>query len=249
VAYCREQGLSNATINRDLAALRRAFNLAFRAGKIQKVPFFPHLKEASARSGFVEEPLYNKLASQARELWLRALLATAYTFGFRKGELLNLRVRQVDFLNRPIRLNAGETKSGKGRTVRMTQDTCILLQASVSGQGPDDYAFTRASGKPVVGFRKRWEKLTADTGCPDLLFHDLRRSAVRNMVSHGVSETVAMKISGHKTREVFERYNVTSEKDLADAALKIEAGKTVQPVWAEVGQNLSEMHQNRAEAT
>jgi integrase family protein with SAM-like domain len=62
VASCREQGLSNATINRDLAALRRAFNLALSAGKLQKVPCFPHLKESAPRSGFVEEAAYTKRA-------------------------------------------------------------------------------------------------------------------------------------------------------------------------------------------
>jgi integrase len=122
VDSCREQGLANGTINRDLSALRRAFNLAKIAGRIQKVPFFPHLKESAPRSGFVEEAAYNRLAAKAPELWLRALLATAYSFSFRKGELLGLRVSQVDFLNRTIRLNAGETQSGDGRSVKMTHD-------------------------------------------------------------------------------------------------------------------------------
>jgi hypothetical protein len=61
--------------------------------------------------------------------------------------------------------------------VKMTQDVCVLLQACVSGKTADDYVFTRSNGEPVVGFRKRWEKLVADAGCPALLFHDLRRSA------------------------------------------------------------------------
>jgi len=172
VAGCREQGLSNGTINRDLAALRRAFNLARRAGKIQRVPCFPHLKESAPRAGFVEEADYTKLAKQARVLWIRALLATAYTFGFRKGELLNLRVRQADLFNRTIRLNAGETKTGEGRVVKMTQDVYTLLAACVSGKASEDFVFTRAEGKPVRDFRQRWDKLTNDAGCPGLLFHD-----------------------------------------------------------------------------
>jgi integrase len=243
VAWCREQGLSNATINRDLAALRRAFRLGLRAGKLQRIPNFPHLKEAAPRAGFVEEAVYAKLAKNARELWLRALLATAYTLGFRRGELLNLRVGQVDLLARTIRLNAGETKSGEGRLVKLTQDVYTLLQACVSGKQADDFVFTRADGSRVKNFRERWETLTTAAGCPELLFHDLRRSGVRNMIRRGIPEVVAMKISGHKTRAVFDRYNIVSEADLAEAAAKIEAGKRV---WAENGQNLAEMHHNRA---
>ncbi len=243
VAWCREQGLSNGTINRDLSALRRAFKLAYRAGKLQKCPIFPHLKESAPRVGFVEETAYNRLASNARELWLRGLLATAYTFGFRKGELLNLRVGQVDLMNRTIRLNAGETKSGDGRLIKMTQDVAVLLQACTSGKGPDDYVFTRQDGKPVADFRERWERLTVAAGCPKLLFHDLRRSGVRNMIRRGIPEVVAMRISGHKTRAVFDRYNIVSESDLADAAIKIETGKRL-----EVGKNLPEMNQKQAPA-
>jgi integrase len=206
----------------------------------------PALKESAPREGFVEESAYSRLARNARELWLRALLATAYTLGFRKGELLNLKVRQIDLLNRSIRLNAGETKSGDARVVKMTQDVFVLLQACVSGKGDGDFVFTRPDGTRVAGFRKRWEKLTTAAGCPRLLFHDLRRSAVRNMVRRGVPETVAMKISGHQTRDIFDRYNITSETDIADAAQKIEAGKRV---WAEVGQNSGGVQQVVAAAS
>ena len=195
VARCREEGLANGTINRDLAALRRAFSLALEAGKIQKVPNFPHLKESAPRQGFVDEHEYQKLARNAKELWLRSLVATAYTFGFRKGELLNLRVRQVDLLDRTIRLNPGETKSGDGRVVVMTSDVTTLLAACIAGKGSEDYVFTRASGQRVAGFRKAWAKLTKAAGCPELLFHDLRRSGVRNMIRRGIPEVVAMRIS------------------------------------------------------
>ena len=98
------------------------------------------------------------------------------------------------------------------------------MQACAADKAEDDFVFTRADGQPVVGFRKRWENLTTLAGLSGLLFHDLRRSAVRNMVRPGVPQTVAMKISGHKTRAVFDRYNVTSEADLADLPERLKPG-------------------------
>jgi integrase len=128
VKWCLEElGLSNGTVNRDLAALKGAFNLAWRSTprRIREVPNFPHLKESAPRSGFVEEAQYRQLMKHARELWLRALLAAAYSFGFRTGELLDLRVRQIDLLDRTIRLNPGETKNDEGRVVVMTNDAYL----------------------------------------------------------------------------------------------------------------------------
>ena len=168
---------------------------------------------------------YDKLAALcAKEgLWLRALLAVAYNFGWRKSELLHLRVHQIELPTRTIRLEVGETKNDAGRTVKMTEEVFALLNACVNGKRGADYVFTREDGKRVCDFRKTWRNVCKAAGVAGLLLHDLRRSGVRNLRRLGVAESVAMKISGHKTASVFRRYDITDEADLADAAARLDA--------------------------
>ena len=250
--HSSSSSLTKATINRDFAALKRAFNLAYRSTprKVSHVPTFPHLDEAAPRRGFIEQAQYDALTRHAKSLWLRAFLAVAYSFGFRKGELLGLRVRQVDLASRTITLDPGDTKNGEPREVHMTQDVYELFKACVVGKERDDFVFTRENGKPVLDFREKWEKLTTTAGLPSLLVHDLRRSAVRNMVRKGVPERVAMAISGHKTRTVFERYNIVSKGDLEEAARKIEKrieekGKPIEEISPANGHGQTNSASNR----
>ena len=138
--------------------------------------------------------------------------------------MLNLKVSQVDLLDRSIRLERGDTKNGEAKTVSLTAECYQLVSQMVRGKRPEDYLLTRANGKRVKDFRETWDALVADAGLPWLLLHDLRRSSVSNMIRRGVPERVAMEISGHKTRSVFERYNIVNKTDLRDAARKLEAG-------------------------
>jgi len=220
----QKEQAANATINRELAALKRAFSLGSRALKVLNAPYIPHLKENNVRKGYVEDGRYEALCQACANvgLWLRAMLEVGATFGWRKGEVRNLRVRQVDIGANTIHLEVGTTKNDEGRTVVMTKEVSALLQQCITGKGPDDYVFTRDNGKPIKDFRRTWRRVRNEVGAPDLLVHDLRRTGVRTMIRAGIPERVATTISGHKTRSMLDRYNIVSDADLKLAARKIE---------------------------
>jgi integrase len=223
IAQRQTEGASNATINRELAALKRMFTLGVRARKVYAMPNFPHLEERNVRKGFIEDSNYQALAKacSAEGLWLRAMFEVGYNFGWRVSELLTMHVRQIDLASRTIRLEVGETKNDEGREVEMTPLVYALIQQCIVGKQSEDFVFTRENGKAVRDFRGSWEKVCKAAGLPELLFHDLRRTAVRNMVRRVIPERVAMTISGHKTRSIFDRYNIVSKSDLHEAAKKL----------------------------
>lgn len=235
----RNEGAANATIDREFATLKRMYNLAKTAAPpiVHSVPTFPHLKENPPRKGFVEAKDYEKL-QHSEELWLKVILASGYTFGLRRGELLRLEVRQIDPLRRMVYLGAGSTKNGDARRIKLTDDVYELLARCVRNEKPEDHVFTRVDGKPVLDFRGTWYALCVRAGLGKfvksrdkkvkwhgLIFHDLRRSAVRNMVRAGISEKVAMSLSGQETRSVFDRYDITSDADITQAAEMIERAR------------------------
>lgn len=221
-----EAGAATSTINRELTVLHAMFKQGSESTppKVLQVPRFPKmLKEPKARQGFLTDEEYARLKSELKLPALRALLSVGYTFGFRKSELLGLKVSQVDLKARTLSLLEGETKSGEGRKVVMTSEVLALISECVKGKLATDKVFTRQDGSPVRDFRGAWAGATKKAGVPGLLVHDLRRAACRNMVRAGISQLIARGISGHKTSYIFDRYNITSDADLNEAARKMEA--------------------------
>ena len=216
----QEEGAANGTINRSLALLRRMFNLAVEDGKLRHVPHFPMLKEAPPRKGFLEHADYQKLR-QELPMHLRPILAVAYHSGMRLGEILGLRWDNVNFLDSEIRLDPGTTKNDDPRTVPLTGELLEMLKIERERDPHAEFIFTQ-DGQRVRSFYKAWKSTCRRAGLVGLLFHDLRRTGLRNLVRASVPERVAMAISGHKTRAVFERYNIVSGRDLKEAASKLE---------------------------
>jgi integrase len=244
----KQECAANASINRELAVLKRAFYMGQECTppKVRAVPYFRMLKEDNVRRGFLEIRQYESLSRGCAKvgLWMRTLFELGFTYGWRHAELLGLRVDQVSIVERTIRLDPGRTKNDKGREVTLTPLLCQLLQECIRGKQPHEHLITRDDGSHVADFRETWERVIKGAGVPDLLFHDLRRTAVRNMIRAGISERVAMEISGHKTRSVFDRYNIRSQADISDAVEKLVSQRTVR-VEAEIVE-LPAMPQNAA---
>jgi integrase len=130
---------------------------------------------------------------------------------------------QVNLPDGIVRLEPGETKNDDGRTVYMQPDLWKKMKVHMkTWRLGCPYVF-HIDGKKIKECRTAWDKACTAIGKPDLLFHDLRRSALRKMIRAGIPERVAMLISGHKTRSVFDRYNITSQDDLKEAAQKSQA--------------------------
>jgi len=224
----QDEGAKNATINRELSALRRAFSLGIKhtPPKVINIPHIPKLKENNVRTGFFEYNEYVRLRN-ALPSSFRPLIIAAYYTGMRRGELLGLEWSKVDIGTHRIVLEQGTTKNDEGRVAYMYGEffDAMLVQKDyrdTTFPACQHVFFDYKTGEPIPPeIRDVWENALKKVDLKGKLFHDLRRTAVRNMIRAGVPEKVAMKISGHKTRSVFDRYNITSEEDIKHACQSV----------------------------
>jgi integrase len=152
--------------------------------------------------------------------------------GWRLGEALALPWSQVDFRAGIVRLEAGTTKNREGRTFPFA--VLPELEAVLRAQQERTRVHERAQGQIIrwvfhrqgepihrVAFRRAWHRACGKVGLSGRVPHDLRRTAVRNLERAGVSRSVAMKLTGHKTESVYRRYAIVAERDLAEGVQKL----------------------------
>jgi integrase len=184
------------------------------------------LKENNVRKGFFEHGDFLALR-EALPDYMKGLVTFAYKTGWRVSEIEGLTWAQVDLANGIVRLEAGATKNDEGRTVYLDKELQKVVKSQSKARKERTkiipHVFTNEWGSgPVKDFRGAWAKACETAEIGKRLFHDFRRTAVRNMVRAGIPERVAMMVSGHKTRSIFERYNIVSDTDLRLAAQKTE---------------------------
>ena len=231
---------ANGTINRELSALKRMFQLAVIDDLILEAPKFPEaLKENNVREGFINQGEFQRIREAAPE-FLKPYLIMLFETGFRKREAMGLiwdevhdgpeSTGKVSLTENKIILKHSATKSGRGRVVYLTENLRNTLQSQKSLRDQTDPSFPwvffrrlqTGRLKKVKNLEKAWRKTKIDAETPhDFWIHDFRRSAIRNMDRAGISQRVAMEISGHKTRAIFDRYNIINENDLQEAANKL----------------------------
>lgn len=219
IARSQSAGAANATINRDLAALKRMFSLALQANKLSRRPHIPTLEENNARQGFLDHGSFLALRENLPD-HLKDPVSFLYLSGWRVGEMRALEWRDVDN-NGIVRLRPEISKNKDGRVLPLRGELLAVMERARTNRRLDCVKVFHINGKPLGDFGKAWATACKKAGVAGRIVHDLRRAAVRNMVRAGVPERVAMALSGHKTRNIFDRHNIVNEADLLEAAEKI----------------------------
>lgn len=154
-----------------------------------RVPRIPKLKEDNVREGFLEPPQY-RMILDGLVAPVKPVFVLGYHLGMRTGELLALKRDWVDLAEGLIYVNGRVTKNRKAKTAPIYGDMAgwlEMLLARCKLQSPNGkYLFIWEDGRLIKDFRGSSEKACESAGLPGLLFHDLRRTAVRNMIRAGV---------------------------------------------------------------
>jgi integrase len=233
VARRQEEGAKNATINRELSVLKRAFTLAIAAGTLPSRPHIALLREDNVRRGFFEPDEFEAIRRRLSPD-LQDFVSFLYTTGWRwRSEAAPLRWTNVAFDPGEVRLDPGTTKTGEGRVFPLTAELRVLLERrrAITRDRERElgrviaHVFTRANGKPLGTFNKAWASACRAAGVPGRVLHDFRRTAVRSLLRAGVPERVAMQMVGWKSRQMLDRYHIVSPADLIDAARKLDAAR------------------------
>jgi DNA-directed RNA polymerase subunit RPC12/RpoP len=193
--YCHSRdvlvkGATNATINRELAALKRMLNLGAQQTppKVDRVPYIPMLKENNTRKGFFEHGDFLALRDALPD-YLKGFVTFGYKTGWRMHEFAGLTWDRVDLENGIVRLEVGETKNDEARTVYLDDEPRKVFhrqrEAQKQAQTLTPFVFpsTRGNGH-IKQFYKVWAKACSKAGIGEKLFHDFNEKGLTNKLAN-----------------------------------------------------------------
>ena len=234
LAHRQREGAATSTINRETELVRRAFAIAVESDLLAVRPRVPRLPERNARQGFVERSEFASILKHIEDSDVQDFCEWFWWTGMRPGEIRSLEWNAFDKETWTLRLHAKDAKTGYGRVIALEGPLRAIIERRLKARRLDCPVIFHRHGRRMGEFRKLWASACQAAGLAVTveregkqvvrtlrLLYDLRRTAVRNMVRAGVDPAVAMRISGHRTRAVFDRYNIVSEADLRAAMQKV----------------------------
>src|SRR5712691_6456395 len=225
---------ANATVNRDLEVLKRAFKLARRKGLLTAAPEFPEdlSEKNNVRRGFATHRTYLDVRRHLPDDHAD-VLDFGYLVGWRKGQIQGLTWGAVDLADNALEVPAAINKTGEAHRLWMFPEIRAIIDRRLAKRTPGTSLVFHVDGEALGDWTARWNRACRAAGRPGLRFHDLRRTASRNLVRAGVDRKVAMSITGHQTMAMFDRYNVTADDDVRQAVGRYSA--FLQAADAEIG--------------
>ena len=219
----RAAGAAAATVNRETSALSRMLQLAVRGGRLALRPVFPErLEERGPRQGFFEHAEYEAVRRHLPPPY-QDVLDFAYYSGWRKREIFELRWSEVDPAGGVVRLSPERSKTRVGRVLPILVPIGAVLTRRRAQRRAGDRLVFRRDRVTVRAWRTAWPEACRQAGVPGRLLHDCRRTAARNLVRAGVPERVAMLLTGHRSRAIFDRYHIVREAELHEAGAQLHA--------------------------
>lgn len=246
IADRQDQGAASSTIRKETAALKRMFTLAVRANRLSRAPHVPQPQVRNVRENFLSSGDVEEVVQRLPK-YLKPVARFAALTGWRLQETLGLKWSDVDFESGEVRLLPGKRKNDEGRSFpihalppleKLLRDQLDLTRTLERETGEIIPHVFHREGKRIISLRKAWSNACTLAGLEGTWFHDLRRTAVRNLEKAGVSRSVAMKLTGHRTESVYRRYAIADQRSLEEGGEKLAKlhagtetkGRTVVPI-------------------
>jgi len=227
------QGAARATVNREMAYLRHGFKLLVKGKQISQVPVITLLEGENIRQGFLSKSDFDKLVENI-DPQAQDIVIFLYNSGWRSKEAMTLEWKDVDVAAGMVRLRRENSKNKRSRALPLLGELQDVIERRLKERRLDCLFVFHRNGKQIKSFRKAWGTACEAIGQPDLVPHDMRRSAVRNFRKAGLSENEGMKMSGHVTNSIYRRYDIIDEDDLKESMGKVQDYLKEQPKGAKV---------------